>query len=172
MAPPLLFEPLPSDISPRDILEQDFPRLRGKLPISGGWGYTQADACVIDRNDPCVVPGIPFDGVGVEYLFAEYRTYEELIVWREPGERYSGVRRYLERQSLVRWEDRAFDHLVFTVTALPEGDFERLKAAMEAGVGDPAFDAKAHMAAHAERLCTARVEYWFDITSFFFFGRR
>lgn len=168
--PQLLFEPLPNTVSPRDVLEQDFPRLRGKLPIDGGWGYSQDDPCIIDRLDPDAIP--PFDGVAVEYLFAEYRTYEELIVWREPGEKYAGVRRYLERQRLVRTEDRAFDQLIFTVTAMPETEFERLKARFEAGASDPAFDLKAHMAEHEALLCTATCEFWFDISSFFFSGRR
>lgn len=170
--PPLLFEPMPSTVSPRTILERDFPKLRGKLPIDGGWGYTQDDPCIIDRNDPDAAPGRLFDGVAIEYLFAEYRSYEELIIWRKRGEAYSGIRRYLERQQLVRCDDRAFDRLIFTVTALPEAEFDRLKAKMEANLDNPGYDFAAHMAEHNALLCTATCEYWFDITSFFFHGRR
>ena len=66
---PIDFFDLKTRETPREILEADFPRL-GKLPISGGWGYGQPTACIIDKDDPCVDPNVPFDGVSIEYLFA------------------------------------------------------------------------------------------------------
>jgi len=58
--------------SPRQIIFEDF---KIDLPISGGWGYDIENACVIDKNDSTVIKGIPFDGVGVEYVFVEKRIY-------------------------------------------------------------------------------------------------
>jgi len=36
--------------SPRTILEAHFKSLGGELPIHGGWGYSQNDACKCDSN--------------------------------------------------------------------------------------------------------------------------
>ena len=39
---------------PRDVLIKCFPSLAGHMPISGGWGRTQQDACRIECDS--VVP--------------------------------------------------------------------------------------------------------------------
>jgi len=166
--PKIEFFRLVTSATPREILEADFPSLRGGLPIQGGWGYTLDGACIIDRDDPTVDPQMPFDGVGIEYLFAEYRLYEELIVFREPGHKYAGISHKLQRQSSESSEDgRRFDHLIFDVEALREEDFEELKAEWDGPDGHESFDLEAHLHKRAQRICTGETEYWFDITSFF-----
>src|SRR4051794_33003520 len=94
--------------SPRDILVADFKSL-GEIPIGGGWGYTLEDAVIIDKNDPGVPKGIPFDGVGLEYVFVEKRIYEELIIFRPENDRYSGIRRSLLGQKLISHNGRQYD---------------------------------------------------------------
>jgi len=162
------FFDLESKETPREILESDFPRL-GKLPFNGGWGYNKATACVIDKNDPSVDPELPFDGVYLEYLFAEYRVYEELIVFRPKGHQYAGIHRQLMGQKTLGIEGRLYDVLNFQISAFREEDFDRLKAIYEGpdGARNSSFDTKAHEALHNSLLHTGMREYWFDITSFF-----
>lgn len=162
------FFDLKTQETPRDIIEADFPSV-GKLPISGGWGYDQATACVIDNNDPCVDPSLPFNGVAIEYTFAEKRLYEELIVFRPNGQRYSLIDKHLIQQSLRQVDDRIYDVLIFEVTALWDEDFNFLKQAYEGpnGVSNPDFDHKAHEALHRSMIRSGIREYWFDITSFY-----
>lgn len=154
--------------TPRQILEADFPSI-APLPIRGGWGYDRATACIIDRNDPALPTSGFFDGAEYEHLFAQYRVFEELIVFRPPGERYAGIRLELESQQLAGFEGRHFDVLSFRVEAFREADFERLKAIYEGpdGASSPDFDHEAHMRLHESLKRTALREYWFDITSFF-----
>ena len=68
--------------SPRQIIFEDY---KIDLPISGGWGYNFETACVIDKNDPTVIKGLPFDGTSVEYVFVEKRIYEEMIIFNQNG---------------------------------------------------------------------------------------
>ncbi len=166
--PKIDFINLETSESPREILEHDFPRL-GKLPFRGGWGYDQATACIIDKNDPSVPKNLPFDGVGLEYLFSEYRNYEELIIFRPEGEKYAGIKRELSRQSLKKIGTLVYDVLEFEIQAFREEDFFKLKAKYEGpdGIRNPRFDKEAHHALHNSLLCTATREYWFDITSFY-----
>lgn len=155
-------EPIRSRESPREILAADFKSL-GVLPICGGWGYTKDDACVI------VAPSVPFDGVALEYVFAEKRIYEELIIFRPEGQRFSGIQWKLVQQRVVRDGLRVFDHLVFDVYAFSDADWMKLKAEFEGpnGFGTPGFSDDGHARKRKEmQLCLAR-EFWFDITSFF-----
>jgi len=154
--------------TPRQILETDFPRL-GSIPIWGGWGYDLPSACIIDRNDPSVNPAMPFDGVSLEYIFAEYRLYEELIIFRRPEEIYAGIRRKLRDQRHMEIDGRHYDFLRIDVQAFLDNDFEMLKAEYEGpfGVNHPNFDHEAHNRKHNSLLCTGTRNYLFDITSFF-----
>ncbi len=154
--------------SPRTILEADFPRL-GSLPIKGGWGYDRSTACIIDRNDPTVPKSVPFDGVGLEYVFAEYRLYEELIVFRPEGEKYSGIRRKLIDQRTFHADTGHYDILRFQVSAFKDQDCKYLKSIYEGpnGASSPNFDHAAHDRLHKSLICVGEREYWFEISTFF-----
>ena len=60
-----------SQETPRQIIFENYKSLNGELPITGGWGYAKDDAVIIDKNDPVVPEGLPFDGVDIEYIFVE-----------------------------------------------------------------------------------------------------
>ena len=164
----LPLEPIKSHKPPREILATDFQL---HLPIRGGWGYTQVDACIIDKHDPIVNPAIPFHGIGIEEIFVEHRCYEEMIIFRPEEERLAGIRWKRQMQYLIPTpgEGRIFDRLVFTVTAFRDQDWEQLKAAYEgpSGYGKLGFDPVAHAMWREEKKLTFTKEFWFDITSFY-----
>jgi hypothetical protein len=161
--------PVKSEESPREILAADFKSLRGGFPIRGGWGYSQADACIIDKNDPQVDPSVPFDGVSLEYVFVEKRIYEEMIIFRPDGEKFSGIKWTLQQQSKVEEGGRVFDKLVFKITAFRDKDWEELKTEFDGpqGYGHPQFDIQVHERKRQKRMLTFAREFWFDITSFY-----
>jgi hypothetical protein len=165
---PIDFFDLKTQKTPREILEADFPSV-GRLPISGGWGYDQATACIIDKDDPYVDPTVPFNGVAIEYLFAEKRLYEELIIFRSKGHKYYHIDKQRIMQRLLHVDGRNYDVLVFEVTAFIENDFNFLKEAYEGpnGIINPDFDRQAHEELHRSLMRRGTREYWFDITSFY-----
>ncbi|MBL0423446.1 hypothetical protein JI739_24145 [Ramlibacter sp. AW1] len=128
-------------------MSEDFPRL-GELPIKGGWGYSVDDAIIIDVNDPAVDRATPFNGVALEYVLVDKRLFEELIIFREKGDRYVNIEKRLVNQRLFTTEDKTYDHLVFDVTAIPEWA-EQMPV-------EPQEKARVFF----------RSEFWFDITSF------
>jgi hypothetical protein len=155
--------------SPRQILAKDFESLGGELPIRGGWGYTKDDACIIDKHDSIVDRSIPFDGVGIEYIFVEKRIYEEMIILRPEGEKFFGIEWKLIEQQQIDDEDKVFDKLIFKISAFPEKNWNELKAEYEGpeGYGSPNFYAAAHEKENQERMVQFTGEFWFDITSFY-----
>lgn len=157
--------------SPRDIFREDFPQWPD-LPIRGGWGYDTESAVVIDKNDPTVPQGIPFDGMEVEHMFADMRLWEELIVFRPQGERLAGIHKTIIDQSLISGDEKSglmYDVLRFQVTALPETEWEALKAIWEGpnGIASPTFDREAHQRRHEAATKTFEANYWFEISSFY-----
>jgi hypothetical protein len=162
--------PICSRETPRQILAEDFKDSCRELPIRGGWGYTKDDACVIDKNDPIVNKSVPFNGIGIEYLFVEKRIYEEMIIFRPKEEWFAGIQWNLERQNLVIEEDgKAYDQLIFTITAFRDVDYEELKAEFEGlnGYETPGFDLGEHERKRSEKMISITREFWFDITTFY-----
>jgi len=159
---------LATEESPRVILATHFKSI-GELPIRGGWGYTLDDAVIIDRNDPIVQKGIPFNGIGIEYVFVEKRIYEELIIFCREDDRHSGIKWEQLRQSLHEYDGKMYDKLTYEVTALPDKDWNELKAEWEGpnGHGSSNFDNDAHVKKRFSRTVRYIAEYWFDITSFY-----
>lgn len=156
--------------SPRQIIAEDF---KLPLPIFGGWGYTKDDAAIIvkPKIDKIVNKSMPFNGIEIEYVFVEKRIYEELIIFRPEGEKFSGITWKLLLQELIerKSDERVYDKLTFEITALPDNDFEELKAEWEGpeGFRNPNFDNEAHEKKREERTLRYVREYWFDITSFY-----
>jgi len=69
--------------TPCQILSEDFPSHNWQ--ISGGWGYDKENAVVIELDNES-------DGVAMEYKFLEYRTYEELIIFKPKSEQMAGIK--------------------------------------------------------------------------------
>jgi len=164
-----IVNPIDLQQSPREVLGACFKSLNGGLPIHGGWGYTQNDACIIDKNDQLVNNEMPFDGVAVEYAFVEKRIYIEMIILRPDGEKFSGIEWKLLSQNVISQSDRSFDRMVFEITAFKDDDWDALKMEYEGvhGYGHPDFDLELHNKKRYEKAISLTREFWFDITSFY-----
>ena len=151
--------------SPRQIIFEDF---KIDLPIKGGWGYDFDTACVIDKNDSAVIKGIPFDGVGVEYVFVEKRIYEEMIIFRESYEKYSGIRWSLANQELLFNKDTPYDKLVFNIVGFTDAVWDeltrRFAEIQKARKPELIHELDAYRESKALRFSR---EFYFDINSFY-----
>ncbi len=153
--------------SPRDILAVAFPSRGFDLPINGGWGMVQEDACVIDKEDPAALPGFSFDPWRIIFTFVEERNYMELVITREEGKEFSGIAWELLERKTVRENGRVFEWLNFEVSGFRDDDWKSLQAEWEAGGGlsSPDFDLEAHMQRRNECKVTRQRPFWFDVTS-------
>jgi len=150
--------------APVQILTEDYPS--HEWPISGGWGYTQDEAVVIETDNGQL-------GVSLEYRFLEYRTYEEMIVFRPKEDRYAGFRFEREMQFLVSSgeapNERQFDNVIMKVTCFKEADWNMLREDWKAhnGYAGDEEGRKAHMQLHESKKITFNITGWFDITKFY-----
>ena len=151
--------------SPRQIIFEDF---KIDLPIKGYWGYDIESACIIDKHDPTVDREVPFDGVSIEYVFVEKRTYEEMIIFRSDHEKYSGVRWGLKKQELLVNKGKIYDKLIFNVVGFTDDIWDELTSRFEeiqkSGNLELMTELDAYRESKALRLTR---EFYFDITSFY-----
>ncbi|MBE9549437.1 MAG: hypothetical protein IMF09_08550 [Proteobacteria bacterium] len=157
--------------TPGEIIAADFKSFKEDLPISGGWGYSEEDTVVIDKNDAVAAKGTPFDVIGTERIFVEKRILEELTLFRPENDRFSNIEWKLAKQELRSdfYTGRKFDILLFDVTAIPDADWEQLQSEWRSNNGfqesQSAFDG--HIKKRNSKTVHYQAEYWFDITSCF-----
>ncbi len=158
-----------SNETPRKIIAAHFKSLTEELPINGGWGYSKSDACIIDKNDPSVDSILPFHGIDVEYAFVEKRIYEEMIISRPDGKKFSGIQWDLQEQQLIHEEDRIYDRLIFKIAAFTEQDWKELKEEWDGPPGhqNEQFDAETHERNRQDKMVQLVREFWFEISSFY-----
>ena len=150
--------------SPRQIIFEDY---KMDLPISGGWGYDIESACIIDKNDPTLDKVTPFDGISIEYVFVEKRIYEEMIIFREPSEKFWGIRWDLENQQLIKVGDRSFDLLIFDVVGFSEEIWGELTSRFDTIKANEQWHLMSELDAYREsKAVKFKREFYFDITSF------
>ena len=151
--------------SPRQIIFEDF---KIDLPISGGWGYDIENACVIDKNDSTVIKGIPFDGVGVEYVFVEKRIYEEMIIFRAAHEKYAGIRWNQLLQQTQSFDNKHFDVLKYSVEGFEDSVWEELVTRFQEIQKSSKSELMTELDAYRESKVYRFVkEFYFDLTSFY-----
>ena len=164
-----LFNPIITKESPKQVLEADFDIIVGKLPISGGWGYSKLEACIINKNDSINDLSLPFSGIDIEQIFIEHRTYEEMIIFRPEGEKFSGFNWNILNQSVLQDNNRYYKKLVIEITAFADSDWEDLKNEYNGpnGYGSSSFQIEIHMMKRQEKMMHFKREFWFDITSYY-----
>lgn len=151
--------------SPRQIIFEDF---KLDLPITGGWGYDFDTACVIDKNDSTVNPNMPFDGIAIEYVFVEKRIYEEMIIFRQSHEKFSGIRWEFEKQELLSRDEKRYDKLVFDVIGFSDAIWDELTSRFEAIQKSGELEKMAELDVYREtKAYRFKREFYFDITSFY-----
>ena len=138
-----------------------------EMPITGGWGYDKDSAVIIDKFDPIVNQNLPFNGIQLEYIFARFRAYLELVLSRDKSDRFMIEDTTLEEQTLIHDETKVYDKMIFNVSALPLKDFMDLKNEWESNCDLKTFDEEAHFKKRIEKTITVQREYWFEISSFY-----
>lgn len=157
----------PSLRSPRAIIAELFPSIGKELSISGGWGQDQEDACIIDKEVSFSISLAEWDDTSIQKIFVEKRNYIELIIQPPPEHQCSGIEWGIVGREILHENNRVFEHLTFSVTALLNQDWDELKAEWEGpdGYGSDAFDLDGHLSKRADRTIRLQREFWFDITA-------
>jgi hypothetical protein len=159
--------PIVVDRPLRQVLSEHFPRDCSNLPITGGWGYSQAEAIVFVRD--LFPKGMPRDAVGLEYHIAQKIAYEETIIFQPKEIRFSGIQMKLQQQHLIRDNQKKYDRLDFSISCWSDFHWEALKQEWEENdFGERAgFDVAAHVAKREAAMVCYERTFWFDITDVF-----
>ena len=161
-------KPIQTDDPLQQVLMRHFSTDFPNLPISGGWGYTQADAIIFVRSQfpiPAFVPRF----VSLEYQIVQKIIYEELIIFRAKDSQFSGIDKKCNRSILIDDGVRVYDLLEFDITCWSDWHWDLLKQEWEENNFGmrPGFDREAHAAKRDASQIRYERKFWFNITDVF-----
>jgi len=125
-----------------------------KLNISGGWGYDNKSAVVVNSLD------IPIDQF--LHMFATVRATIEMNLMQEEENRYGGIKVDFLEGGQFKIENKMYDHIIFEITAMNEKKYAEFIQEYKDNYGkNEAFDMNEHFKRRIENTITLKSDYWF-----------
>jgi len=159
-----------TDQSLKSVLKSDFPNHFSNVPISGGWGYSVQKAIKFNKSEFSKFDLA--DYVSLEFKIAKFIIFEELIVFRNSGDQYSGINLSLLGQSLIKGENNSScDKLDFNVSCWHEWYWDRLEQDYKQNIdASGQIIDKARMFENLKKKQESQINYqrtlYFDISEF------
>ncbi len=123
------------------------------LSISGGWGYDNSSATIIEKLN------IPISQFA--QMFATMRVNIEMNIILEEGSRYSGINLNLENSKEFNVNDKTYDVFSFKVTAMKENTYTNFIKEYKDGYGKEEFDLSKHFKRRTENTIIRNIDCWF-----------
>jgi hypothetical protein len=129
-----------------------------ELPLSGGWGYQQETATVIEKNEQA----IPLSQL--EHMLASMRAYLEMNMTLDASERYGSINLNELSREHIKENHKHFDKVTYEISAIKEDIYAAFINEYKEGYGKEGFDLQKHFKQRKEETLTRVVIYWFNIS--------
>jgi len=129
-----------------------------KLSLSGGWGYLQENASVIEKNEQ----GVPLSQF--EHMLASMRAYLEMNMTLDEFERYGSINLNELSRETIEENGKRFDKVTYEISAMKESTYAAFINEYKEGYGKESFDLQKHFERRKEETLTKIVNYWFEIS--------
>jgi len=124
-----------------------------ELDVSGGWGYENNNALVIEELH------IPIDQF--IHMFATIRANIEMNLTLEEEQRYGGINLTFLNSKKFEINNKTYDVVSFKITAMNEKIYADFIKEYKDGYGKKEFDLSNHFKRRKENTITRDVDYWF-----------
>lgn len=158
-APAATHTPPASMLTLEELLAKGTLGPEGRSIVSGFWGYTQDQPCVM--GNPFADTDREYAFIPLEYEFAKLRFMQEFSQTPPKGERFVMVGMRRDRQELVSKGGRKYDKLTLTALMVHERDWPELGSRFT----DKEEAAKNPVDIDDPRMVQKTQEFWFDITA-------
>lgn len=119
-----------------------------KLPVSGGWGYSQDEATIISDQQK---------RKQIQYMFATARSTIEMNLTQTENERYGGIN--VKELSSETYDD--FEKVTFEISAILEHVYAKFIQEYKDNHGKEGFDLKDHFSRREENTLKRIECFWF-----------
>ena len=125
-----------------------------KLNISGGWGYDNTSAVIVENLGDMEIDQFI-------HVFATVRANIEMNLTLEEEERYGGVNLTFEDSKKFEINNKTYDVVSFKVSAMNEKIYADFIQEYKDNYGKEEFDLSDHFKRRKENTITRDVDYWF-----------
>ena len=146
------FEPLKSDDDLKEVIKTAFDT---DLAISGAWGYTQAEATIIESTEA------PLNQL--EHMLASMRSYIEMNMTLPPQERYGSINLNETQREQIEESGQVYDKVTYEITAMKEELYTAFINEYKEGLGKEDFDITAHFEERKKATINRSEVYWFEV---------
>lgn len=125
------------------------------LNISGGWGYTEKNATIIDS----------LEGVEIDqflHMFASIRANIEMNATLEKDDRYGAINLSFKDKKSIMINSKTYSVITFAITAMKEKDYASFIQEYKDGYGKKEFDLAKHFERRKQSTIEREVDYWFE----------
>lgn len=123
------------------------------LNISGGWGYDNKSAVIVNKLD---IPKEQFI-----YMFATIRANIEMNITLDEYNRYSGINVSLNESKKFEIEDKDYEVVNFKITAMKEKTYANFIQEYKDNYGKKGFDLSNHFKEREKNTINKNVDFWF-----------
>ncbi|QOR61846.1 hypothetical protein ACM66Z_10585 [Sulfurovum sp. ST-21] len=128
------------------------------LPLSGGWGYTQDIATLIDDNPD----KLPLSQL--EHMIASMRAYLEMNLTQEKAKRYGSINLREVDRSVVEKEKQLYHKVIYEISAMREEVYAAFIDEYKEGYGKENFDIALHFQRRKEATLIRKEIHWFEVS--------
>lgn len=146
------FKQLKSDDAIKEVIKTAFD---ADLDVSGGWGYSQQEATVIESAT------VPFSQL--EHMLASMRTYIEMNMTLPPEERYGSINLNEIHREQIKEDDLVYDKVTYEITAMKEEHYTAFINAYKEGLGKEEFDITEHFNQRKKATISRNETFWFEV---------
>ncbi|MEA3497790.1 MAG: hypothetical protein U9R16_01905 [Campylobacterota bacterium] len=124
------------------------------LDISGGWGYDNKGAVVVNHLD------IPIDQF--LHMFATIRANIEMNLMQDEDNRYGGINISFLEGEQFEIDNKIYDHITFEISAINEKKYAKYIQEYKDNYGkNKDFDMSDHFKRRKEDTITMQSDFWF-----------
>ena len=125
-----------------------------KLDISGGWGYDNNSAVIVNSLD------IPIDQF--LYMFSQMRANIEMNMTLDEENRYGGINTNFVDGQQIEIEDKVYDMITFEITAMKENIYADFIQEYKDNYGKNIdFDMSEHFKQREANTIRLQSDFWF-----------
>ena len=128
------------------------------LDLSGGWGYTQENATVINT----LPKGMPL--AQLQHMVTSIRTHLEMNITQEQDNRYGGINANERVREESITDKKTFNKVTYEITAMKEDLYMAFIKEYKKNYGKEEFDLNEHFKKRAKATLTREEIYYFEVS--------
>ena len=126
------------------------------LSVSGGWGYTQDEATVLELIQE------NFSLSQIEHMLASMRTYLEMNMTLEAKERYGSINLNELSRETIHENTTIYDKVYYEISAMKETVYADFINEYKEGYGKEDFNLEEHFNRRKKETLKRSIIYWFE----------